>query len=182
MKPSFETFLIELIHDVPLYVYEILITLTGVGIFLFFAVLDRKNAIRFSFKLLFWEYVFLTYSNTVFFRPRNEDISYNFSPFWSYKEYYTGENSSLLPEIVMNIVGFIPLGFLMIVVFQKLKWWQVILIGFLVSISIETLQYIFKLGIAEFDDVFNNTFGVAIGYSLYNVKCFIYNKIRRIPK
>ena len=78
----------------------------------------------------------------------------------------------------MNIVGFVPLGFLLIAAFQKLKWWQVILTGFLISLSIESIQYFFKLGVAEFDDIFNNTLGVAIGYSLYALTHYFLNKIR----
>jgi len=39
----------------------------------------------------------------------------------------------------------------------------VLLIPFLLSIAIETTQYITGLGIAEFDDVFGNTVGGWIG-------------------
>lgn len=82
----------------------------------------------------------------------------------------------------MNIIGFIPLGFLMGAAFQKLNWWQVIVAGFFVSVSIESIQYFFKLGVAEFDDVFNNTLGVAIGYSLFAMTYFLLNKIKNITK
>lgn len=178
MKGIFEVFLIELVHDVPLYVYEILISVACVLIAIFFVTYKWRKAYRLSFRLLFWENLFLIYSNTIFFRPRNPYIWHNFTPFWSYKEYYSGENPELLPEIIMNIVGFIPLGFLIGVSYQNLKWWQIILIGFFVSLSIEIIQYFFKLGIAEFDDVFNNTLGVAIGYTLFSLTHFLLNKIR----
>ena len=180
MKVIFEQFLTELIHDVPFSVYEMLGVMACVCITIFFAGFKWGNAVRFSIKLMFWEYLFLTYCNTVFFRPRNPYIWHNFSPFWSYKAWYTGENPSLLPEIIMNIVGFIPLGFLMTGAYRKLRWWQVILIGFFVSLSIESIQYIFKLGIAEFDDVFNNTLGVTIGVAFFSIMDFLLQKIRRI--
>ena len=182
MKTLFDTFLRELIHDIPLYVYVMLISVACVVICIFFITYKCKKALRFSLRLLFGEYLFLTYSNTVLFRPKNPSIWHNFTPFWSYKAYYSGEDPSLLPEIIMNIAGFIPLGFLMGAAFQKLKWCQVILTGFLISVSIESLQYFFKLGIAEFDDVFNNTLGVATGYFLYMIAFFTLNKIRRFPK
>lgn len=175
---DFDAFLIELIHDVPLYVYEILISLACVCIIIFFAKYDWKKALHLSFKLLFWEYLFLTYSNTVFFRPRNPYIWHNFTPFWSYKAFSSGNDPTLLPEIIMNIVGFFPLGLLMKAAYRNLKWWQIILVGFLVSLSIESIQYFSKLGIAEFDDVFNNTLGVAIGYTLYAIAYFFLNKLR----
>lgn len=177
MKAIFERFLIELVNDVPLYVYETLIFVAGICIAIFFVAFKWNKALKFSLRLFLGEYLFLTYCNTVFFRPRINDIWHNFTPFWSYKTYFSGEDSSLLPEIIMNIVGFIPLGFLIGASFQKLKWWQAILTGCLVSFSIESIQYFFKLGIAEFDDVFNNTLGVAIGYSLYALTQFLRNKI-----
>ena len=79
----------------------------------------------------------------------------------------------LLPEIIMNVLVFIPLGFLLAFSFQNIKFWQSILIGCLISISIEALQYFYKLGMAEFDDVFHNTFGVLIGYILYKIMYFL---------
>lgn len=180
MKVIFESFLIELVHDVPLYVYEMLISVAFVLIAIFFVTYQWKKALRFSFRLLFWEYLFLTYSNTVLFRPRGPEIWHKITPFWSYKAYCSGEYPSLLPEIIMNIVGFIPLGFLMCSAYRNLKWWQVIFIGFFVSLSIESIQYFFKLGIAEFDDVFNNTLGVAIGVAVASLTDFLLQNIRRV--
>ena len=179
MKTIFETFIIELVHEVPLYVYEMLIYVACVFIAIFFVTFKWNKALRFSLRLIFWEYLFLTYSNTVLFRPKNPYVWHNFTPLWSYKAYYSGENLELLPEIIMNIVGFIPLGFLMGVAFIKLQWWQVIMIGFFVSLSIESIQYFFKLGIAEFDDVFNNTLGVVIGVALFSLIDFLIQKISR---
>ena len=157
-----------------------LVSVACVCIVIFFALYKSEIATRLSFRLFFWEYLFMTYSTTILFRPRINDIWHNFIPFWSYQSYYLGENPELLPEIVMNIVGFIPLGFFMKAAFHKLRWWQVILAGGLVSFSIESIQYFFKLGIAEFDDVFNNTLGVAIGYLIYVLLHSLLNKIRRI--
>lgn len=178
----YKEFITELINDVPSSLYEILSILFCVCIIAFFIIYSWEKAIKASLRVLLWEYVFLIYSFTVFFRSSVDKIWHNFSPFWSYRAYYEGENASLLPEIIMNIVGFIPLGFLLGSSFQKLRWWQIILAGLLISVSIEALQYFFKLGIAEFDDVFNNTLGVAIGYILFEITNIIYKKLRRILK
>ena len=180
MKSIFESFLIELVHDVPLYIYEMLGSVASLCIAIFFVSYKREKAIRLSVRLLFWEYLFMTYCTTVFFRPRINDVWHDFSPFWSYKAWYTGENPSLLPEIIMNIVGFLPLGFLMAAAYRNLKWWQVILTGLLVSLSIESIQYLFKLGVAEFDDVFNNTLGTAIGVALFSLTYLLLHKTRRL--
>lgn len=62
--------------------------------------------------------------------------------------------------VINNIWLFIPLGTGLYKWFQK-KW--VLLIPFVMSVAIETTQYITGLGIAEFDDVFGNAMGGWIG-------------------
>ena len=105
--------------------------------------------------------------STVIFRNYNPNQAHNFTPFWSYVEIYNGDYTVQLPEKVMNLVVFIPVGLLLGSAFQRIKWWQVFATGFLVSLSIEMLQFTLKRGFAEFDDVFHNTFGCLIGYGIY---------------
>ena len=62
--------------------------------------------------------------------------------------------------VINNIWLFAPLGAGLYRMIQK-KW--VLLVPFLMSVAIETTQYITGLGIAEFDDVFGNTMGGCIG-------------------
>ena len=64
----------------------------------------------------------------------------------------------------MNVVAFIPVGLLLGYVFDKIKWWQVLLAGVLLSFGIESLQFILKRGFAEFDDVLHNGLGCLAGY------------------
>ena len=76
---------------------------------------------------------------------------------------YAGEflkEQSVRVGVINNIWLFIPLGTGLHRWFQK-KW--VLLIPFVMSVAIETIQYITGLGIAEFDDVFGNTMGGWIG-------------------
>lgn len=61
-------------------------------------------------------------------------------------------------DIVLNILLFIPLGFLL-----GDKGWKAILYGFLLSAFIELIQYIAVLGYCEADDVLNNTIGAIVG-------------------
>lgn len=65
-------------------------------------------------------------------------------------------------DIALNILMFIPLGFLL-----GEKGWKAILFGSLLSVFIELTQYVFLLGYCEADDVLNNTIGTAIGALLY---------------
>ena len=70
------------------------------------------------------------------------------------------KEQSVRVGVINNIWLFIPLGTGLYRWLQK-KW--VLLIPFVMSVAIETTQYITGLGIAEFDDVFGNTMGGWIG-------------------
>ena len=77
----------------------------------------------------------------------------------SYAGKFLKEQSVRVGDI-NNIWLLIPLGTGLYRWFQK-KW--VLLIPFVMSVAIETTQYITGLGIAEFDDVLGNTMGGWIG-------------------
>lgn len=72
-----------------------------------------------------------------------------------------------LINIVGNIVLFIPIGIL-IPILWKIKDRYVILIGFLISLSIEITQ-LFLDRVTDVDDLILNTLGVIIGLLVY--KC-----------
>lgn len=83
---------------------------------------------------------------------------------------------SLFRNNVLNILLFMPLGFLLPIYSEKLKKiWKVVFIGFIVTSVIEIIQYITKIGIFEIDDIFNNTIGVLIGYCIY----MTFNNLRK---
>lgn len=66
--------------------------------------------------------------------------------------------------IVLNILLFIPLGFLLRSITDS---WKTIVCGFLLSVLIELTQYWFSLGSCELDDVLNNTLGCGLGILLW---------------
>jgi glycopeptide antibiotics resistance protein len=66
-----------------------------------------------------------------------------------------------------NIGGFIPFGFLMPMLLKKKSVLKVAVLGFVFSFGIEVLQFIFRKGVAELDDLILNTLGAIIGYILY---------------
>ena len=69
-----------------------------------------------------------------------------------FREYSIGAWS----DIINNILLFIPLGFL-------IGGWKGIICGALLSVFIESTQYVFKLGYCELDDILNNTIGAGMG-------------------
>ena len=61
-----------------------------------------------------------------------------------------------------NILWFVPLGFLMKRI-TNMTSARIILLGFLFSLCIETMQFIFGMGVFEIDDLLLNTVGVLLG-------------------
>ena len=68
-----------------------------------------------------------------------------------------------------NIIWFVPFGFLLKKL-TKLSIIKIILLGFLLSLFIETMQYIFGMGVSEIDDLILNTIGAAIGAAITSRK------------
>ncbi|APU71039.1 glycopeptide antibiotics resistance protein [Companilactobacillus crustorum] len=67
-----------------------------------------------------------------------------------------------------NIMWFVPMGIFIPALSERhLNFWKVVLIGALISTSIETLQFILNTGVTDIDDVIFNTLGAAVGYLLY---------------
>lgn len=64
--------------------------------------------------------------------------------------------------VTANIALFVPLGMFLPILFNRLKWWQVILIGFGATCIIELVQPVFgRTG--DVDDVITNAIGAVIG-------------------
>lgn len=166
MKEELQQYIISLIDDVPHYVYVILLSIFFVGSVVLFVLKGRQSK-RYIMRLLLAVYVLLIYCSTVFFRIAEDVRKYDFTPFWSY------DNPEYFLERIMNIVVFIPVGFLLGVSISNIKWWKVLLVGICLSTSIEFLQLITKSGFSEIDDIMHNTLGCIIGYLLFQLiyKC-----------
>ncbi len=76
--------------------------------------------------------------------------------------------TNLIYNIVGNIVWFIPLGWI-VTKYYRLSFFKTVMIGFLVSFSIESLQYILYTGISDIDDIIFNVIGTTLGYILYKI-------------
>ena len=152
MKELFKQYLIDLYHDVPQEVYEGLLSVFCLGAVFIIAFKGFRKGWRCVAGLLLADYVALLYCSMVIFRPYTEDAGPDFTPFWSYAAINEGR-IELIPENVMNAVVFVPVGLLLSAVFQSVKWWKVLCIGCLISISIEVMQLLFHRGFAETDDL-----------------------------
>ena len=102
----------------------------------------------------------------------------NTEPFWEAKRAFTLlgptilsgfkiTSKALFMDIVLNILLFVPFGMIVPVLFQKLRRIWVVPLGLLCSFCIEGIQYLTALGMADVDDLINNTIGALLGFLIY---------------
>lgn len=89
-------------------------------------------------------------------------------------------NLAILNESVSNILLFIPLGYLFPSLFgiKRRGLSRIVWLGLSLSLSIELIQWITRLGRFDIDDLINNTLGAVAGYILYS-KAYTSNQDRR---
>jgi len=110
----------------------------------------------------------------------NNDLNLNL--FSSYREAYHNINVDLLKNklfrnLILNIMLFMPLGFLLPFYSDKLKkMYKVVLIGFGTTLTIELMQHFNSYGVFEIDDIFNNTVGTSLGYCCFMIFYRVKNK------
>ena len=68
--------------------------------------------------------------------------------------------------IVLNILLYLPMGYLLTMLFPRRRAWQIILVGCLCSVATEVAQYVLAIGWCEMDDLLHNTLGTALGVQL----------------
>ena len=88
--------------------------------------------------------------------------------------------SPFLRLFLGNIGWFMPLGFLLPAINKKYSFLSTVITGLFFSLFIETLQFVFKKGVFEIDDLILNTFGTALGFFAYGMSRFCIDKIRRL--
>lgn len=133
-------------------------------------ILHRKKNIEIKYAVLlsiFTIYIMIIICATFFTRAPNYMQEVKLDLFSSYREaYFTGSESCWI-NIILNILLFLPIGFLLPILNKNLrKIYKTVGIGFLITLIIEITQLITSYGVFEIDDIFNNTVGAMIGYGL----------------
>lgn len=100
---------------------------------------------------------------TIFSREPHIAYRFNFQPFG----YLESSSKTALYYAILNYIFFVPLGFLLEALQKRRRIWMTVLICFSFSLFIEATQLFLKLGLAEFDDIFENTVGALAGAQLY---------------
>ncbi len=149
--------------------------LTTLVSFVYFVFYKRifKGRKTVSKSMMIWFIVFVCYLAVIFGATMLNRVPFYensqiHSLFYSYREAWVNFRPRDWRNIILNIVLFVPLGFLLPVGIQRFrKFWITYLVGFLMSLVIEIIQYVLRIGLFEFDDIFDNTMGVMIGYGCF---------------
>lgn len=133
-----------------------------------------KGQRRIDFKKVFWWFVLVFYLFVVIsvtlFRQSGFWNGHVISFFYSYKDAWITASETAWRNIILNILMFVPLGFLLPIGKERFRvFWKTSLVGFLLTVVIESLQIILSLGLFEVADVLNNALGTMIGYGFYKI-------------
>jgi len=141
--------------------------------------------IRWAGKICFLLYMLLLVYLMFFFEAYGRTIAdrkylYNFIPFKEIRRFIVYREtlgiSVMITNIIGNVAGFVPFGFILPLIYKnKRKWWLITFLTMEFSMVIELLQLLLKVGSCDVDDVILNTLGGFLGYVLF----YICNRIRR---
>lgn len=152
----------------------VLIVFALLGSFLYFFIYKRvfKGDKRFSKRKVLLCSLLVVYLAMVFgvtilsrgtFYQRNANIHF----LRSYKEAWIIFSINSWKFIILNIIMFIPLGFILPLFNNRFRKVYISFgVGLLLTLFIESVQLLAGFGIFDIDDIFNNSLGALIGYGL----------------
>lgn len=105
---------------------------------------------------------------------------YNLVPFVEIRRFWVYRKQlgilAVFTNILGNVIGFLPFGFILPVIADRLhSAFLITLAGFSLSLTVELIQLVTKVGCFDVDDLILNTLGAALGYLIF-VAC---NHLRR---
>ena len=161
----------------------ILAVVFSIGYFVIYRKILKGNK-KPDTKKLCWLVVFICYMIIVFGATLDRAGVWEFEKmmplFYSYKEAWNAFSMYAWRNIVLNIMMFVPIGFLLPVGIQKCRrFWYTYLTGILLTVMIESIQLVMKRGIFEMDDILNNFVGAMIGYGCYVLLAAVYKLVKK---
>lgn len=109
------------------------------------------------------------------------EYRYNLVPFVEIRRFWIYREQlgvfALFTNLIGNVLGFIPYGFILPVIHNGLRsGFLIILSGFGLSLCVETIQLVTKVGCFDVDDLILNTLGAALGYLAFAVCDYLRRK------
>ena len=106
------------------------------------------------------------------------EYRYNLVPFVEIRRFWIYRKQlgafALFTNIFGNVLGFVPYGFILPVICRHMRSGALIIVsGFSLSLTVEVIQLITKVGCFDVDDMILNTLGAALGYVAYVVCDYI---------
>lgn len=118
---------------------------------------------------------------TLFGRRVGAGYKVNLIPLDSYHIALGDGNKEMLLQIIMNIVMYVPLGFLIPCYFKCVTLKRhTICILLICSVLTEMVQGIAKIGYFELDDIINNVAGAIVGVMSYRLFWIIKEKEKKV--
>lgn len=169
-KTELKVYSISAVSNIPPFVIWGLALVFGVGCAILVLRKGWKKGLRVSAVLLLVEWIVFILCSAIIFRDVRVERDFNLIPFDSYFHYPPDSYFIEVATVnVLNIIMFIPLGLLLGLGFRVMTWKKVLLIGLGISFSIELLQFFFKKGLCETDDLIHNLLGCLLGYAIYKL-------------
>ncbi|MGN0350319.1 MAG: VanZ family protein [Roseburia sp.] len=123
---------------------------------------------------IFLGYLVIVFGGTMLNRSASWENREIMPLFYSYKEAWSSWSVTEWRNIILNILLFIPLGFLLPLGIKRFrKFWKTYLAGFGLTLFIEVTQLLLKRGIFELDDIFDNLLGTMIGYGIFAICVYV---------
>jgi glycopeptide antibiotics resistance protein len=112
-----------------------------------------------------------------------EQYRYNLTLFREIRRFYNlrhSETKMFLLNIFGNVAAFVPFGYLVPKLKQRsTSFFFTALFSFELSLCVELLQLVFKLGCFDVDDLLLNTLGGMLGYLIYRIMHYFNRRKKR---
>jgi glycopeptide antibiotics resistance protein len=98
-------------------------------------------------------------------------IHANYVPFKTILPQLRGQPrwSNAIINLVGNTVLFVPIGFLVLLIYRKMRWQKSLVLAVAVGVTMEVMQGVLRVGVVDVDDMILNALGVMSGYWICRV-------------
>ena len=89
-------------------------------------------------------------------------------------------SGAFILNMLGNLLVFVPIGFLIpLWKLKKTGFFEILLYSFALSLLIETLQLVTRVGVFDVDDLFLNTIGGVLGFVLFKITRLIFQSQKK---